>query len=112
VAGQVAYLSGSTLYVTNSEGNTVKVLTSAATSVSKTAKATVKQIRPGETVTVTGATGANGSLSAESIRVGAGSNALAGLFGGTSTGSGAGAGAGAGAATGGGGEPALFGKGG
>ena len=56
-AGTVAYLAGSTLYVTNAEGNTVKVTTSAGTSVTKTVKASVNGIHPGETVTVTGATG-------------------------------------------------------
>ncbi len=60
-----------TLYVTNAEGNTVKVTTSAATSVTKTVKSSVKGIHPGETVTVTGATGAGGAVSAESISVGA-----------------------------------------
>jgi hypothetical protein len=113
VAGQVAYLSGATLYVTSSEGNTVKVLTSPATSVSKTSKATVKGIHPGETVTVTGTTAANGTLTAESIRVGSGTNALATLFGGTGSGSGARAGGAGGGGSGGGtGEPTLFGRGG
>ena len=37
-SGTLAFLSGSTLYVTNSSGNTVKVLTSSTTSVSKTVK--------------------------------------------------------------------------
>ena len=56
-AGQVAYIDGSTLYVTNAEGNTVKVTTSAASTVTKTVKADVKGIHPGETVIVTGAAG-------------------------------------------------------
>jgi len=110
-AGQVAYLSGSTLYVTTAEGNTVKVTTSPATSVTKTVKATVAGIHPGETVTVTGATSSNGAVSAESIRVGAGAGGgLGALFG---TGAGAG-GKGAGSKSGGSssGEPALFGNGG
>jgi hypothetical protein len=104
-AGQVAYLAGSALYVTTLEGNTVKVTTSPATSVTKTVSASVKGIHPGETVTVTGVTGANGAISAESIRVGGGAGALFG----------AGAGAGRGSSSGGsggGGEPALFGGGG
>ncbi len=110
-AGQVAYLAGSTLYVTTAEGNTVKVTTSPATSVSKTVKASVPGIHPGETVTVTGATGSDGAISAESIRVGAGAGGgLGALFG-----AGAGAGGKGGEAKGGGsggGEPALFGNGG
>jgi hypothetical protein len=106
-AGTVAYLAGSTLYVTNSEGNTVKVTTSPGTSVTKTVKATVKGIHPGETVTITGATGANGTVSAESISVGSSSGGLAALFAGAG-GTGAGRGATGGA---GGGEPSLFGGG-
>jgi hypothetical protein len=68
--GTVAYLAGSTLYVTNSEGNTVKVNTSAATSVTKTVKTKVNGIYPGETVTVTGAAGSGGTVRAESVSVG------------------------------------------
>jgi hypothetical protein len=108
--GQVAYISGSTLYVTNAEGNTVKVTTSPASSVTKTVKADVKGIHPGETVLVTGAAGANGSIRAESIRAGGTGGGLSALFGG----GGAGAGGSGGAASAGGGSsgPALFGNGG
>jgi hypothetical protein len=81
-AGTVAYLAGSTLYVTNSEGNTVKVTTGAGTSVTKTVKSTLKGIHPGETVTIVGATGSSGAVSAESISVGSATSGLAGLFGG------------------------------
>ncbi len=86
-AGTVAYLDGSTLYVTNSEGNTVKVITSDATAVSKTVKASVKDIRPGETVTVRGSTGSGGAITAETLTVGSSGSGLAGLFGGSSSGS-------------------------
>ncbi len=108
--GQVAYVSGHTLYVTTAEGNTVKVKTSAASTVTKTVKADVKGIHPGETVIVTGSAAANGAVSAESIRVseaGGGGGLGAALFGGGSGSSGGGASrrdrGGAG------GEPALFG---
>jgi len=87
-AGTVAYLAGSTLYVTSSEGNTIKVTTSPGTSVTKTIKANVKGIHPGETVTITGATGSNGSVSAESISVGSSGGGLAALFGGGAASSG------------------------
>jgi hypothetical protein len=80
--GTVAYLAGNTLYVTNPEGNTVKVTTSAATSVTKSVKTKVNGIHPGETVTVTGAT-SGGAVSAESISVGSSGGGLAGLFGGS-----------------------------
>jgi hypothetical protein len=79
--GTVAYLAGDTLYVTNPEGNTVKVSTSAATRVTKSVKANVDGIHPGETVTVTGAA-SGGAVTAESISVGSASAGLAGLFGG------------------------------
>jgi hypothetical protein len=109
-AGQVAYVSGDTLYVTTAEGNTIKVTTSPASTVTKTVKAEVKGIHPGETVIVTGAAGKNGAITAESIRVGAaGGTALGGLFGGSRGASGASTGSGGASA---GSEPALFGKGG
>jgi hypothetical protein len=79
--GQVAYVHGSTLYVTDAEGNTVKVTTSEGSTVSKTVKADVKQIHPGETVTVTGEKGAGGALAARSISVGSAGGGLAALFG-------------------------------
>jgi hypothetical protein len=110
-AGQVAYVSGSTLYVSTTEGNTVKVTTSPASTITKTVKAEVKGIHPGETVLVTGTAGKNGAISAESIRAGAGTaggGGLGALFGGSAAGT-AGGGTG-GSSTG--GEPALFGKGG
>jgi hypothetical protein len=109
--GQVAYLAGSTLYVTTTEGNTVKVTTTAGSSVTKTVKATVRGIHPGETVIVTGTAKANGTVSAESIRVGAGAGGgLGALLG--SSGAGARGGRGGGGGNGGGnGEPALFGSG-
>jgi hypothetical protein len=118
-AGTVAYLAGSTLYVTNSEDNTVKVKTSAGTTVTKTVTSSVKDIHPGETVTVTGATGADGAVTAESISAGSSGGGLAALFGAAGAGTGAGSttssrgqsgAAGAGGATDGG--PALFGNGG
>jgi hypothetical protein len=105
-AGTVAYLAGSTLYVTNAEGNTIKVTTSAATSVTKTVKASVKGIHPGETVTVSGETGRSGTVSAESISVGSGGGALSALFGG-----GGGASGRSGASSSRGSEPSLFGGG-
>ncbi len=107
-AGQVAYLSGATLYVTTVEGNTVRVNTSAGTTVSRTVSAHVMAIHPGEIVTITGTAGKDGAISAESIDVGSTGRGLAALFGaGTSRSGTAGTGGGAGAEA-----PALFGKGG
>ncbi len=103
-SGTVAYLAGSTLYVTNAEGNTVKVKTSAGTNVTKNVKASVTGIHPGETVTVTGAAAANGTVNAESISVGASGGALSALFGGSAARSSSGKSTG-------GGEQSLFGSG-
>jgi hypothetical protein len=111
--GEVAYLDGDTLYVTNAEGNTVKVTAAPGASVTKTVKAKVREIRPGETVVVTGTPGANGAISAESIRVGGSGGLGGGLGGGLFGGSGASGRSGASGSAGssaGGGEPALFGK--
>jgi hypothetical protein len=90
--GQVAYVRGGTLYVTNAEGNTVKVRTSEASTVSKTVKAAVGQIHPGETVTVVGEKGGGGAILARSISVGSGSGLGAFLRAGGAGGSHSGAG--------------------
>ena len=103
-SGTVAYLAGSTLYVTNAEGNTVKVKTSAGTSVTKNVKASVSGIHPGETVTVTGAAATDGTVNAESISVGTSGGALSALFGGSAARSSSGKSTG-------GGEQSLFGGG-
>jgi hypothetical protein len=94
--GTVAFIQGSTLYVTNAEGNTVKVKTSAASSVSKTVKSSVAAIHPGESVVITGGSSTGGVITAEAIRVGA--TGAGSPFGGAGGG-------------GGGGAPSLFGAG-
>ena len=92
--------------MTNPEGNTVKVTTSAATSVTRSVKTKVSGIHPGEIVTVTGAA-SGGTVSAESISVGSSGGGLAGLFGGSAAKGGRGGSAGsAGSAA-----PQLFGSG-
>ena len=118
-SGTVAYVSGSTLYVTEAEGNTVKVTTSPATTVSKQVKGHVDGIHPGETVAISGSTASNGSVSAETIRVGSEGGGIAALFGAGGAGGGGSGGGGSGGGSGGnsaGGssssEPALFGSGG
>ncbi|HEY7935185.1 MAG TPA: hypothetical protein VID48_15305 [Solirubrobacteraceae bacterium] len=107
--GQVSFLRNGTLYVSTAEGNTVKVTTSAGSTVTKTVKATVASIHPGETVLVTGTPQGNGAISAESIRVGAGAGGLGSLLG--AAGGFARRGAGGTSPTGSAGGPALFGSG-
>ncbi|HEY2767721.1 MAG TPA: hypothetical protein VGI76_05655 [Solirubrobacteraceae bacterium] len=109
--GEVTYISGNTLYVSDFEGNTVKVKTSAASAITKTVKARVHDIRPGETVIVRGTKDARGAVNAESVSVGgAAGGTLGTLFGGAGGARGGGA---RGEASGGGGpagESILFGK--
>ena len=119
-SGQVSFIEGSTIYVTDSEGNTVRVNASKDPEVSKTVKTDVKSIHPGETVLITGSTATDGTVTAESIRVGStglggGLGALFGGGAGAGAGSGANGGSGSGGSGGskssGGSEPSLFGNG-
>jgi hypothetical protein len=67
--GTVTLIKGSTLYVTDSSGNTSIVKTSASSRVTKTVKSSVKNILPGSTVTVVGPQAKDGSYTATSISV-------------------------------------------
>jgi hypothetical protein len=67
--GEVAYVRGNTLYVTDSQGNTVKVNASASSKVTKTVSSKAQSIHPGSTVVVLGSKASNGSISATSITV-------------------------------------------
>jgi hypothetical protein len=96
-SGEVSYVSGSTLYVTSGEGNTVKVSAPAGTRVSKSVATNVHSIHPGDTVVVRGSQGTNGSVTASSISINSSGS-------GTGTGGSSGS-SGAGAAT------QLFGSG-
>jgi hypothetical protein len=68
--GTVTLIKGSTLYVTDASGNTVLVHTTAASTVKKTVSGTVKSVHPGDSVTVTGTQGTDGSYSATGITIG------------------------------------------
>ena len=71
--GTVTVIKGSTLYVTDANGNTVKVTTSASSRVTKTTTATVTLagVQPGDTVVVRGTQQKNGNLAADTITLGA-----------------------------------------
>ncbi len=68
--GEVAYISGSTLYVSDFEGDTVKVTTSAGSTITRTVNAHLHDIHPGETVLIRGSKSPTGTISAESISMG------------------------------------------
>lgn len=113
VTGEVAFIKGSTLYVTDAGGATVKVTTKPTTSVSKTSTVQPKAIHPGDTVVVVGSKSTSGAVAATSITLGsAGSSGLAGGFPGGGGGSGSGGstgGAGTGFGSGNGGAGTGFG---
>jgi len=73
-SGTVTLIKGSTLYVTDTSGNTVLVHTSATSRVSKTVAGTVKSVHPGDSVTVVGTKNKNRSYQARQVTIGAASN--------------------------------------
>lgn len=107
--GQVKLIDGNNIYVTDSTGNVVKVATSSASQITVTSPGTVKDVKPGDTVIVTGTTGEDGTVSATAVRdSGAGGAGGFGGFGGRRGGGAGTGGGGGGTGTGaaGGGAPA------
>ena len=72
--GTVTVIKGSTLYVTDANGNIVKVTTSASSRVTKTTTATITLggVQPGDTVVVRGTQQKNGNIAADTITLGTG----------------------------------------
>jgi hypothetical protein len=104
--GSVANKRGSTLYVKDSDGNTVRVKTTSHSKINRTATASVGAIHPGDTVIVQGTKSSGGTITATQVNAtsSAAASGLAGLFGGGGFGGGGG-GAGGGGAGGQGGAP-------
>jgi hypothetical protein len=85
--GQVSMVHGRTLYVTDSQGNTIKVTVPSGETVTRAANSSVRAIHSGDTVIVQGSKGKNGAITASSVRATAASSsgtgsALGQLFGG------------------------------
>lgn len=99
--GEVAYVRGSTLYVTDSQGNTVKVSAAAGSKVTKTVSTKANRIHPGATVVVLGSKAKDGSISASSISVSSAASGSATSAGTSPSSAGAGSGS----------TPTLFGPG-
>jgi hypothetical protein len=99
--GEVAYVRGNTLYVTDSQGNTVKVSAAAGSKVTKTVGTKASSIHPGATVVVLGSKAKNGSISASSISVSSAASGSATSAGTSSSSAGASSGS----------TPTLFGPG-
>jgi len=67
-AGTISVVDGNTLYVDDtSTGSIVKVTLTKSTTITRNADATAIDLRPGDTVTVQGATGSSGAVTATSV---------------------------------------------
>jgi hypothetical protein len=65
--GQVKLVDGSNIYLTTSDGSTVKVATTTTSKVTKATPGAVSDLKAGDTITVQGATGTDGTIAATSI---------------------------------------------
>jgi hypothetical protein len=89
--GSVSSVSGNTLYVKETSGNTVKVKLSGVTKISKSESVSRKKVYPGDEVTIAGSTGSNGTVQATSVTdsgassTGSSSSSSTGSTGGTSS---------------------------
>lgn len=78
VFGRVTRVSGSTIYVTDEQGNVVKVATSGSSRFFQTSSATMNALRVGSNVVVQGQRGSDGSFTANVVTIG---GAPGGFFG-------------------------------
>jgi hypothetical protein len=101
--GTVANKHGSSLYVKDSDGTTIRVNTTSHSKINRTATASAGAIHPGDTVVVQGTKSSSGTITATEINAtsSAAASGLAGLFGGGGGLRGFGGGGGGGAAGGG-----------
>lgn len=97
--GTVKLVDGTSIYVTDQNGDVVKIATSPSSKVRKTNDASVGDVRPGDSVFVQGAAGSDGTVNAVSV-TDSGPGGAPGGSGGGGRGArgGAGGGAGGGAA--------------
>lgn len=80
--GEVANVKGSKLYVTTADGSTVEVSVGKSATVQRVASAAADEIRPGDTVIVTGTTGGDGTVKASAVQATESGVTLLGGFGG------------------------------
>ncbi len=113
--GTVSLNNHGTLYITDSEGNTIKVVQASGGTVTRTDVGSVSAIHPGDTVIVSGPKASDGTVTATSIRATAANAAggFASLFGGgggaSPSGSSSSSSSGSGSSSS--GTPSLFGPG-
>ncbi|BAJ29811.1 MULTISPECIES: DUF5666 domain-containing protein [Kitasatospora] len=80
--GTVKSVEGDTVYLTDANGNTVKVTTQDSTKVTTTKEGKVGDLQPGQTVTVLGSKAADGSYSATQLTEGGAAGGFGGNRGG------------------------------
>ena len=68
--GTVKLVDGSTIYVTDTQGNVVKVTTADSTQVTESKSGKVSDLQPGQTVTVRGSQNASGDVAATTVTQG------------------------------------------
>ncbi|WP_438289848.1 hypothetical protein [Streptomyces sp. HUAS TT7] len=68
--GTVKLVDGSTIYVTDTQGNVVKVTTAGSTQVTEARSGKVSDLQPGQTVTVRGSQNASGDVAATTVTQG------------------------------------------
>jgi hypothetical protein len=68
--GTVKLVQGSTIYVTTTDGNTVKVTVPSSTAITKSVKTKLSGVQPGDTVTAIGTASSDGVIKATSVRLG------------------------------------------
>ena len=73
--GQVKLIDGDNLYVTNAQGNTVKI-SAASAQITTSQPGTLNDLKPGETVIVQGQTAKDGTVNATSVSTGGGGGGL------------------------------------
>jgi hypothetical protein len=87
--GTVSSIDGSTLYVTETSGNTVAVVTTPESKITKNESVSAKGIHPGDSVVVEGIAGSKGTITASSVSdsgsSSTSSSGFASLFGGGSS---------------------------
>lgn len=94
--GTVKLVDGDTIYLTDVQGDTVKVTTSGSTKVTESKEGKVSDLKPGQTVTVRGARDSAGNVAASTVTEG-GTVPSFGGFGGFGAGGSGGAAGGTGA---------------
>jgi hypothetical protein len=68
--GTVKLVQGSTIFITTTNGNTVKVSVPSSTAITKSVMTKLSGVHPGDTVTAVGAASSDGVIKATTIRVG------------------------------------------